>query len=48
MHNKTVEYNPWPGFKYTGTLRPFPVVIKIYTFKFIFANQLLFKSDNSL
>lgn len=28
MHNKTVEYNPWPGFKYTGTLRPFPVTPK--------------------
>jgi methionyl aminopeptidase len=25
---KPAEYNPWPGFKFTGPLRPFPVTPK--------------------
>ncbi len=28
-HNKKPEkYNPWPGFKFTGSLRPFPLSAK--------------------
>ena len=28
VHAKKTEYNPWPDFKFTGTLRPYPVTPK--------------------
>lgn len=30
VHKKPTEvnYNPWPSFKYTGTLRPYPLSVK--------------------
>ena len=32
VHAQNAEYNPWPSYKFTGTLRPYPLVAITFFF----------------
>ena len=38
LNHAPKEYNPYPGFRYTGTLRPYPLVL--FYFSLILFNLL--------